>query len=130
MGTATAYEESTTMLHYAARELVSAAAQTECIILAETHASRAKIYEQVAFILGEPALAPAMIGPEWDAITILQSREKGKAVMALVAEGIESSCQSVKGKAANGIDAVKTWAATTDKSSELESAQIIRNPCV
>jgi len=128
--TAAAYAESTTTLHFAARELVSAAAQTECIILAETHSSRAKIYEQVAFVLGDPALAPAMIGPEWDAIAILQAREKGKAVMALVAEGVESSCQSVKGKAANGVDALKTWATTTDKSTEFESTRIIRNPCV
>jgi len=92
-----------------ASKLIFAATQPhdEFATLAEEHAGRARLYEEVAELLADPLPSPDLSGPEQDACSMLHARELGALAAAHVMDGADVGFKLAKSKAVVGAEFVK-----------------------
>jgi hypothetical protein len=102
----TAFQQSATSLRAAQSESELAGAMDTAASLAdlaEEHEERAKVYGEVLHLLRQPAVAPELSAPEWDALRLAQlgrgcqeatqaAAEKVKVVADHVSRGVDVAC--------------------------------------
>jgi hypothetical protein len=106
----TAFQKSATALRAAQSESALAEAMDSAASfadLAEEHEERAKVYGEVLHLLRQPAVAPELTPPEWDALRLAQlgrgcqeatqvAADKGKVAADHVSRGVDVACRRVK----------------------------------
>jgi hypothetical protein len=90
-----AFRQSAAALRAAQSELELAGATDSLAALAEEHEERAKIYCEVLSVLRQPAVAPELTAPEWDAMRLAQALRGCQEVTRAAAETVPVAADHV-----------------------------------